>query len=501
MEFFDPDDYPSDNDYFYEKYPTAFDGDSYFKSQRKLEVLKDMRKKINWEIEEERNELLDRLYPFISDWDGRFIDLRDVFRTEEIDWLLTKDVKNDNGSCDPFRMGDPIIKFVIDTGYKDEPKLDEVGKPQLRRTTAVHHAARLGHFYIVDSLFKIYNRFDVNYTDESGWTHFHAACVSGCHSVVEKFLKLGQDPNCIVTKTGDSPLHLALAGGHKYVARSLLRHGADPNSVDERGSTPLHAICKRDDDGASLAKMFFEINEEKNQLVRVDAEDKLGRTPLQWAAASLLPDAVEILLNRGADLSSFVFPDVTYFGEGFEAANSRIDLKLKLASGAVAVVDRLEKRGYRLDRSDVLTIMRLFAKSGLFERSKDLGKFWHNDKQFTSGARKIMIDSGLSLYDLIETPIEEAKKPLDFAPHWWSEHLHDYWMLPEWSRKACVAHLCEIITRRLCRRWTLEFFSELTQRRLTILCCEKIIGQLTNEDMLRICLAAEIVTNERPRNI
>ncbi|CAB0044261.1 unnamed protein product [Trichogramma brassicae] len=124
--------------------------------------------------------------------------------------------------------------------------------------------------------------------------------MSGCHEVVEKFLELGQDPNCLVTKTSDSPLHLALAGGHDKVVEMLLRHGADPNSADENGMRPLHLIYNREFDD-DLAEVFFKICDEKHQLVQVDAVDKLGRAPPLYALFHNRKKVIELLLERGAN--------------------------------------------------------------------------------------------------------------------------------------------------------------------------------------------------------
>ncbi|CAB0044601.1 unnamed protein product [Trichogramma brassicae] len=250
----------------------------------------------------DRYHFLDVLYPILVEhaWEGRFPDLREIFRPEEIECLLADSISYWAGQEHSVRR-QRFIEFVTRTGYRDEPEVDEDGKPVLRRTTALLRAAKKQYHNCVRMLFKIYDRFDVNYVDKSGLTHFHAACMSDCLEIVEKFLELGQDANCITQRTTDSPLHLAVFYGRKKVVELLLSHGADPNSTDSVGNTPLHVICKKkyfDDD---LVEVFFKISDEKHRPVRVDARDRMGRTPLLSALIWCHEKLVELLLRRDAD--------------------------------------------------------------------------------------------------------------------------------------------------------------------------------------------------------
>ncbi|XP_023316705.1 ankyrin-3-like [Trichogramma pretiosum] len=598
--------------------------------------LKIYRKKVHWDIEEETtkkllNALLDQLDTLIREWQGELPDLGNFFRREDIDWLLKRAVMNVKNSFIHGNQGKRIIGFVADTGYKDKPDLDKNGKPILRRITPVHYAHKSIYADVLHKLFQIFNRFDVNYTDENGLTHFHVACKFGFFDIVKKFLELGQDPNPLWKTTGDSPLHLALMNGHprtaellmrnganlnwankdgttplhyicgisndpydlmemffnindelnqvvkidaqdklgntplhwavaKYknmIAESLLRRGADPNSVNNEGSTPLHlisqryncedfvkmffkcndelhqqvqvdvwdrwgrtplqlallqgnkktaeillrrradpnlanedgstpfhTICQRTDyDAARLVEFFFEINDELDQRVQVDAKDKWGRTWLQLAVANLKPNIVDVLLDRGADLSSFVFPIESNFDEGIRFIKEQSGYKLTIASGLMAVVERLEKRGYELDRSDVLIVMKMFAKHELFDESANLAKCrsWCD--------KKTMVNSRLSLYDLIQLRPGEVSKSLTYEDCY--KFSYDImWISGTIYRIVYETHLSEKISRKFFWRWAMDPFMELINYRLPHLPCEMIMDNLKNKDLYHICLAA-----------
>uniref|UniRef100_A0ABD2W6L0 Uncharacterized protein n=1 Tax=Trichogramma kaykai TaxID=54128 RepID=A0ABD2W6L0_9HYME len=195
---------------------------------------------------------------------------------------------------------------------------------------------------------------DPNLANAEGSTALRIICKRDSDDdFLETFFEIVDDVQQIDARdeSGNAPLHLATESGNANSIESLLRKGADPNLANAEGSTALRIVCM-DDDADDLAEMLFEISGEKNQPLRLDAEDNLERTPLQWAAASLNPSVIDLLLDYGADLESFVFPDRDYFGKGFDPRNEYSgNFKLILASGALAVVERLENRGYELDQS------------------------------------------------------------------------------------------------------------------------------------------------------
>uniref|UniRef100_A0ABD2XMK3 SOCS box domain-containing protein n=1 Tax=Trichogramma kaykai TaxID=54128 RepID=A0ABD2XMK3_9HYME len=505
--------------------------------------------------------LFNELDPLISNWEGQYPDLKKLFRREEMDWLL-KEYVTTVKSYEHLRITN-VLDFAVKCGYKDKPDLDKSGKPPLRRATPLHQA--FGCSFLVgcsnvQNLFKVYDRYDVNYTDESGLTHFHVACKFGCDDVVGKFLEFGQNPNLLVPKSIDRPLHLALAGGHKKVVELLLKHDADPNSVNENKLTPLqticikggdfdltkrlfalknnnvyppvntllilandyveakswlergagqnkadglrtlHIICKRKNDAADMAETLFKICDDRHQLVQVDGLDKKGRTPLQWAVANLWPNLVDVLLDHGADLSKFTFPTLKHFNEGFM---SQFNLtwvhvsQMRIVSGVRAVVKRLEKRGYKLNRMDAKTITTLFDEYKLFKKT-DLDRLWYDDDEFTSIAKKITMNPDLSLHDLVRLSPEKAEKLLRCK-----DYYHDLVFSCEWmklSQKfqfASVTHLCHIMLRGcFYKRWALGSLLKLTHTKLPIFCYEMIIEPLTNKDLWHICLASPSETRK-----
>ncbi|CAB0043915.1 unnamed protein product [Trichogramma brassicae] len=555
---------------------------------RCTKIFKSSRENVNWEILDERRKFIHQVDPSLERWSHILQsrlpppNIQDVFRSEEIECLdmdYINFVDKDKQYINELGL---FITFLAYSGYKDEPELDGDGKPSSRRTTPVHHAAKQG-LYITRELFQIYNRYDVNYTDESGLSHFHVACKYSLKEEIKKFLELGHDSNCIDRETGNSPLHMYLIGNQTieswemnaeplfrkvidlnlankdgltplhiisqkspfdwllmfyssipnaaklifeisdklnqplqidardkfgntplhvavfnnnvYAIEMLLRRGVDPKLTNDEGSTPLHEFYKRVityDDMGSL-ELFFKICDELNHLIQVDAKDKLGRTPLQLAVANLWPDCIDILFERGADLSRFIFPTDSYFAERYNKSSNKItsNCRLRLASSALAVVEKIENRGYQLKRSDALTIMKFFAEYKLFEKSTDLEKCWYDNEKFIKKAKEIWICPGTSIQsyynkekiktspslildEVVRLQPEEAAKLLTYEDYW--KFACPYYLMNNLNirekdyEELTALNLCEKLSRGFFLSWALDPFMELTHHRLPILC-------------------------------
>uniref|UniRef100_A0ABD2XKC5 Uncharacterized protein n=1 Tax=Trichogramma kaykai TaxID=54128 RepID=A0ABD2XKC5_9HYME len=347
------------------------------------------------------------------------------------------------------------------------------------------------------------NGADPNAVNLSGSTPLHKLCEfrSPNHiNLIQRFLvvcdEVGQRVHIDARdKEGQTPLYSALDYGQKEVVKLLLRRGADPNQNHQNGTTPLHVICHcyHDDE---FVRLLFEICDEMQLTVQLNTRDQWGNTPLQLAVASLSPEIVDVLLNRGADMSNCIFPTsiVTYLPK-----NSLLIMKMRVASGALAVAEHLEAKGYRFSRSDALTIMKFFAKHDLFEKSSDLEKSMRDDREFTKYAKQITIVPSLSLYDLIHLRSEEEEELLTYTDYFvFTDQLPsgNYKLkIPERHQENCILHLCEKLSRGFFRRWVLDPFYELIHKRLPIECCEMVLKNLNNRDLCNICLAAAVQTS------
>ncbi|XP_014230096.1 ankyrin-3-like isoform X2 [Trichogramma pretiosum] len=353
----------------------------------------------------------------------------------------------------------------------------------------------------------------VDARDKNGWTPLHLALYRRHRGVMETLLRAGADPNS-ATRSGSTvlhimakkrlaaddddydendddddddddlgdkffeicdelgkevrivdaqddlcwtPLNLALYHGNDVYADLLLRHGADSNLANWRGWTPLHSIAARKiDDG--LAETFFRIIEDARATLRVDVKDKSRWTPLQLAVMHRLPRMVETLLTRGADLASFVFPNVICF--------ERVDdhqgkgLKLREAARTMQVVQRLESRGFEVKRRHVVTIASFFFDHLALDASQRL-ESWHDDEDFASLAKEIAIRPSLTLYDLTRSRMPRVEPALAYEDYARLAEAQEFNRLAEEHVVACTTHLCEMMSADFFQRWGLDPFGGL----------------------------------------
>uniref|UniRef100_A0ABD2WSE2 Uncharacterized protein n=1 Tax=Trichogramma kaykai TaxID=54128 RepID=A0ABD2WSE2_9HYME len=211
--------------------------------------------------------------------------------------------------CDVDDDNDDLAKMLFEISHR---KLQSVKVNAVDNSgrTPLHYALRKGRKKrIVEILLK--NDADPNVADVDGSTPLHILCnrsrYTDKNEELSELLFLIKDGTHQPLKVEAqdkwvrTPLHLALIENQEKMIQLLLRQGANPNLANAKGSTPLHTICERcyDDD---IIKMFFEINDERHEMVQVDARDNLGNTPLHPILNSGGRRTLfEFLLRRGAN--------------------------------------------------------------------------------------------------------------------------------------------------------------------------------------------------------
>ncbi|KAJ7984682.1 hypothetical protein DPEC_G00357280 [Dallia pectoralis] len=116
------------------------------------------------------------------------------------------------------------------------------------RHTALHLAVRFGATPAISILAN--HNAHIDAVDHFGMMPLHMAAGILNTEMTTRLIQLGADVNKVVSKSGNSPLHLAsLAASSRPVAalgvdtsciRELLDNGADPNIVNHAGHTSLH---------------------------------------------------------------------------------------------------------------------------------------------------------------------------------------------------------------------------------------------------------------------
>ncbi|KAL7298446.1 hypothetical protein TKK_0008234 [Trichogramma kaykai] len=175
---------------------------------------------------------------------------------------------------------------------------------------------------------------DPNSENEEGSNLLHLICQGhGDLDIMDTLFKITDDI-CSVVRTNawdnmqNTPLHWAVRLEHskdnRMMVRNMLHHNANPNLMDANGETVLHVVSKRDDDKIELLETLFKWTDLKHLPLLVDAKNKEDRTPLELAAAGLLPNKVRVLLENGADASRFTFRCEDFF-KGEDVVDFNLD--------------------------------------------------------------------------------------------------------------------------------------------------------------------------------
>ena len=126
----------------------------------------------------------------------------------------------------------PKINFLVKMGVNIHIKTND-------GMSCLHIAAQNGHLNLCKKLVNKHN-FDVNMTDNEGFTALHDSILHGTCQLVNFFMKKVDDLH-MKTKSGINCLHIAAQKGSLDLCKKLVNeHNFDVQVADRYGQTPLH---------------------------------------------------------------------------------------------------------------------------------------------------------------------------------------------------------------------------------------------------------------------
>src|SRR5688500_4585019 len=136
---------------------------------------------------------------------------------------------------------------------------------------------------------------DVNASQVDGATGLHWAVYNDDLVAAEVLLSAGAKPD-VPNRVGMTPLAMAAIYGNVRLVDRLLKAGADAKALGPNGETMVMYAARNGN--RDLVRMFVEAG------VDVNAREPLrGTTALMWAVVQKNADAVDALLDAGADPS------------------------------------------------------------------------------------------------------------------------------------------------------------------------------------------------------
>ena len=160
--------------------------------------------------------------------------------------------------------------------------------------TSLIDAARTGDIETARLL--IQNGAAIDTARGDGMTALHWAAKEGHLEIVSLLLDAEAETEPGTRIGSYTPLHLAARGGHASVAARLIEAGANPNAITSTsGVTPLH-LAAAAIGGVETVSVLVSHGAEVNA-----REKAAGQTPLMFAAGSNRDEAIQRLLQAGAD--------------------------------------------------------------------------------------------------------------------------------------------------------------------------------------------------------
>ncbi|CAB0044596.1 unnamed protein product [Trichogramma brassicae] len=161
--------------------------------------------------------------------------------------------------------------------------------------------------------------------------------------------------------------------------RADKRHATYATQMRGTSADLCNVICRRGN--AELLESLFKTDARVTRLVRVDVQNESSRTPIQISVSSLMPHVLDVIMNHVPFESRFIIQLEHILEPELHEAGY---FKLRLASGALAMVEQIWRRSYDFDQSKAVMIMKFFGEHQLFEKSNANDSY--DDENITRGA-------------------------------------------------------------------------------------------------------------------
>ena len=137
-------------------------------------------------------------------------------------------------------------------------------------------------------------------------TPLHLACRNRDLSLVALLLDRGSRAIDDKNSDGDTPLHLSCWNGDVELTTLLLDRGSAIDARNDSDQTPLLFSCRNED--VELTTLLLDRGS-----TAIDAKDRDGETPLDWALNKMHNDGPvpRLLLDRGCDRKVRMFPSLS----------------------------------------------------------------------------------------------------------------------------------------------------------------------------------------------
>ena len=228
------------------------------------------------------------------------------------------------------------VEFLIDEGV-DVRYIPQNGySAQVRGRSPLHLAVATGNTQLVNLLVEA--GADVFARDNAGVTPLHLAVQYGRIRVATTLIYFSRRLSHSGDKNGTTPLHLAARHGRSIIITRLL-------FLDDREKTTLGGRLQRLLTGETgIAKGF----DQRWRTEVVNTQNNFGLSPLHYAAAGGHEEALELLLEQGAEINATSNQGLT-------------PLFMAARTGRSEVVELLSKRrGINMERGDEMNHSPLF---------------------------------------------------------------------------------------------------------------------------------------------